>query len=669
MRSGLGRISLLPGEFVGWAIGAGGAELAAVVILGSRSPLLLLIAPIGGIGLVFAARRPLLALVIMVVAEVTNASGVLATRTGIPIFQATVLLGVLAVGLALREPQARSRFNGWTWVCIALLVVYLATQGVATLGSDDMSVSVDAMYRYTVDLLFTALLILLVQITARPWTVAAAVVVSFAVLSVLTAIDQFVFGGAQDFGGFSVVTEASGALTTTLRYGGPLPDSNFWGRHLIMGLPLAAALLTKALRAGCRIRSGWWVGMLLAQLAGIYLTQSRGTFMAAGLAMVVWFLASESSVRKWGLASLPLALLMLAVPGVGNRLEAVVYDITHTSTDMHVDPSVLGRLAAQEEAWMMWQQRPLFGWGPHTFPGEVWRFAGLVATAVREPTNAPHNVYLELLAESGVFGLAGWLVMIVGFVTVVVLRIISRPLASERVLAAAVCAAIIGWSIASIGLHLTYLRTLGVMLALAAALAPAWPVPGEAVRTLMRGVGVWATALVLGLAVGWVCLLFESKPAVQANQSVTLDPVGPRYGWYAYALDIRSRAEFLPTFALLLHDPNSAVVLNADPVRGLLIFTATGDGLDQARDQIQLAIGHADSQLHTMVGYEQYSLQPVGSMRVSPTSSHPPEASVIAAGSGVGTAVLTGLALSSLYGHRRRSDDRQHVLTAEGALR
>ena len=46
-----------------------------------------------------------------------------------------------------------------------------------------------------------------------------------------------------------------------------------------------------------------------------------------------------------------------------------VEDLLHGQATVAVDPSVLGRLAAQQEAGMMFEERPYFGFGPGTFPG------------------------------------------------------------------------------------------------------------------------------------------------------------------------------------------------------------------------------------------------------------------------------------------------------------
>lgn len=336
------------GEFAAMGLVGGAAMGGAFAMFGMRHPLLILVAAAGGAGLVYAARRPFVALVTVVAIEASNLSGVLEKYGTIPVFQGSSLLGVLACVLALRDPELRGRLNAWTVICGGLATVFFSTQFVALVGSTNMVLSFMSLRRTGIDLVFMMVVLILTQMTARPWAVATTIVTVFAALSLLTVINEVVYGGAATFGGFSVVTTSTGELVTTLRYGGPLPDSNFWGRHLIMGLPLAAALLTRSLRSAQRLASFFFGLVILSLLAGIYLTQSRGTFLSAGIAIAVWFVCSDRSVRKWGVYSLPLASALVFVPGVGNRLQQMFQELGKTST--HIDPSLLGRLAAQQQA-------------------------------------------------------------------------------------------------------------------------------------------------------------------------------------------------------------------------------------------------------------------------------------------------------------------------------
>lgn len=655
MITGSGRIFKSAGELPGLVLAAGFATLAAIAVVGAKSPMMLVAAPIGGIGLMYAARRPLLAVCSMVVIEVTNVSGVLSPHGGIPFFQVSMLLGILAIGFAIRDPEVRSRINAWTGICAALLGVYLATQAVATIGSVDRSASIDGMRRFFLDCLFVMVLMMLIQLTQRPWTVAAVLVIPLALLSLLTVINEVVYGGTVSFGGFATVTTASGEMVTTLRYGGPLPDSNFWGRHLVMALPFATALLTRSLRVKRWLEIGVWATSVLMLLAGVYLTQSRGTFLAAGAAVAIWFVASDRSVRRKGLVYFPLVLLVFAVPGVGNRLILAFQDVMTADENSNVDPSVLGRLSAQQQAWMMFGERPAFGFGPSTFPELVISYAGRVETAVLKPALAPHNLYAEFACTSGINGLLGWAVVIFGFLGIAVLGIVANPQSKDRIFAAAVLGAIVAWSAASIGLHLAYFRTFGVTLALVAAVAPEWPVPAQAFRTVFRGLWQWGIAGVVGAVGAATAMAATSVPAYIATQQMTLTPIGDYDGWYAYALDIRSRAQLLPSFSIMMADPSKANDITADPVRGVLTFTATADSPQTARDQVQYAISYADMTMHTAIGYQQYSLQPVAGMTIEPVNDRSKLATLGAAGVGLIVAVFAGVVFPRLWERRRRN--------------
>ena len=77
-----------------------------------------------------------------------------------------------------------------------------------------------------------------------------------------------------------------------MRFGGPLPDSNFWGRHLVIGLPLAVALALRAHRHRHRAATAGWV----AAVSGLGVSLSVAAWLRDGLwvagalllALLVW---------------------------------------------------------------------------------------------------------------------------------------------------------------------------------------------------------------------------------------------------------------------------------------------------------------------------------------------------------------------------------------------
>ena len=81
---------------------------------------------------------------------------------------------------------------------------------------------------------------------------------------------------------------------------------------------------------------------------------------------------------------------------------------------------------------------------------------------------------------------------------IAVLGIVAHPTSRDRIFAAAVLGAIVAWSAASVGLHLSYFRTFGLVLALVPAVAPEWPIPKTAIRTLLRAIVIRSAAVPCG---------------------------------------------------------------------------------------------------------------------------------------------------------------------------
>ncbi|OBB35442.1 O-antigen ligase family protein [Mycobacterium sp. 852002-51961_SCH5331710] len=630
------------------AVVGGAAVCAAVVIAASAiigiAPILIVIGVPGTLAAaVYLVRRPQWAAVAMVVIEVTNISGVVGPRGPVSLFRISLLIGLITLGRALLDPASRSRLNRWTLVFIALVGFFLTTRFLASVGAQDVAAAFGLLKNEVADLVFVVVVMMLIQMTERQWAVAAAVVISLAAISALTVLNEVFFSGAMSFGGFATVTEASGELVTTQRYGGPLPDSNFWGRHLIMGLPLAGALVVRAQRDGQRRVVMGWAVAILSLLAGVYLTQSRGTFIATFVVLAIWTLLSGPAARRAAIKGLPVAVLLLLVPGVGNRLLALLADVYGSQPSYSIDPSVASRMAAGEVAWAMFDDRPVFGFGPGGFQLQVERYSGLVPTAVTNPpTAAAHDLYAQMASESGVVGLIGWAILVLGVVLSIGIRVAQLALQSEsaeRSLAAAALAAIVGWSVASIFIHLSYLRTFGILLALAGAMAAQtgsqWREP---LRDCVRTVAAAGAASLLGMVVAAICLTATATRTHTASQRVTLQPGSDIDYGYAYVLDVRSREVVLPSYAALMVADTPQTSAVADTVRGIITITVTASGPTAAREELDLALAHARASLARFNADSLYVVEPVGETIQREEDEHSllASTSALAAGSFVG---------------------------------
>ena len=636
------------------ALVACGVALAlGATVLGPVLAGLLLLAP-------FAVRRPPVCLVLLVVVEVTNLAALLGNRVPGRLFWPVALLGVAAVALALRDPVTRARVCRPLALVGALLGAYLGTQAVAVLAAQRPDLAYAVLGPIVVDTAYIALVAALALISARPWALALAITVPLVALCVLAVVNQVGFGGTVDFGGLATVTSATGELATTPRQSGPLLDSNFWGRHLVIAVPLALALLARAARSGSWRRTAAWALSIAALLAGMYLTQSRGTFIAAAYACAIWALLSGPDIRRWCLRLLPALLPLGLVPGIGNRLVALVGDVRGNAA-YGLDWSVLVRRAAQEIALAMFRDQPLLGVGPGGYVALLDAYAGKVPSAVLIPVDAAHNLYLQLAAESGLVGLAGWLVMFTGF-TALAWGAVRRHArtgssAAERQLAAAVLASLLGWAVASVFLHLAHYRTLGTLLALAACVAavPGTAVPGTAVpgvqRAARRPVAAGIIALAaLAAALGTVAA--TSTTSYTASRTVTLVPPGLVDGTYLRELRVRDRTEMLPTYAALIATAGTGGSADADPTRGVITVSTSAPSPAQARAELADLLAGAVDRLATTGANRDFLLRQVGVD--TDTVRH----GVSPGGIGLGALAAAGVGLFGVLRRRRRGSSR-----------
>ncbi|MGH3623716.1 MAG: O-antigen ligase family protein, partial [Sciscionella sp.] len=203
----------------------------------------------------------------------------------------------------------------------------------------------------------------------------------------------------------------------------------------------------------------------------VYLTGSRGTLLVLAAVLVLWCLLAGRRYRRLLLFT-PLAVaLLLVLPGVGTRLASIT-DVSTTSAET-ADLSLTGRIGVQELGAHMFAEHPAIGVGVANFqtvePDYQQRYG------IEGPILAPHNLYLEMAAESGLLGLAGWLGLYgSGLFVAGRARLLSRPRSPTEnpsagwLLMTGAMVGLLGWGLASILLHLNNFRVLTLLLAIAA---------------------------------------------------------------------------------------------------------------------------------------------------------------------------------------------------------
>ncbi|SHK55578.1 O-antigen ligase [Pseudonocardia thermophila] len=582
-----------------------GIGVLAVFISLAINPIAGLLAVGVVVGLTVAAWavwNPTVALCLLVAGEFCNLSGVFENR--VPgVYMATLGLSLLATVAAVAREKYRSRIRRNWWQPLVLVIVYLISIVPSAIGSADPALTATALDDWVKNLVMLTVVLLLLQMSDRPWAFAIAAILPMSTICVMMALNEWVVGNGFTFGGFSTIASEAGADIAAARHSGPTADANYWGRFLLIGLPLAMALAHRAWKAKRRWPLLWWIGHSFLLFLGIYLTQSRGTLVAAGAAVVVWIIAVGPQMRRMALFLLPLSVLALALPGIGDRLLTLTEAFSGPS--YAADQSLVERSNVADVAFTVFEKNPIFGTGPATFKTEIAEYAPLANTGSTGDITATHNLYLEILADTGIVGMAGWIVFVGGSILLAMRAVIrlagARPDGGRdgrptRALAAGSLAGLVGWSVASTFLHIAYPRILLLACAFAGTLYSIAfadrrldrPFALAATRRAQRGfrfglVATIATTIAAALVAGTL-LTALSRTTYVAVTDMTLLPTSDPDNYPGYALGIRGRQDVLPTYAAVIQHgaPQPETTVSADPPRGVMSVRAVADTPEEA---------------------------------------------------------------------------------------
>ncbi|MEJ2888007.1 O-antigen ligase family protein [Actinomycetospora aeridis] len=594
-----------------WALGARSAALplaVAALALGAAAltgqPLAALVVAAAVVLVPFLVRRPRLVLVLLVVVQVGNLSAA-ADRYGVPdTYFALVALGAVCV---LRECWHSRRLPAWSSVLL-FGAIYVALRFASVRVALDVDAASGTMVDLAGDLVLIALLLALCHRWRGELSMAASAVVTATVLCVLELLRQFVVGNEVTFFGILRPATIQDVGLIFPRHTGPLEDFNFWGRVLVLILPFALSLFAD--RSFGRRR--WlWMGSTVVLFGGIYLTGSRGTLLAAGFVVVVWLALAGARYRRL-LIWLPFILAgILLIPGIGTRL-ASIGDVATTSSGA-ADESLTGRLGALRAGLSMITDHPLTGVGAGNF---IPAFPAVArANGIDSLVLAPHNMYLQIAAESGIPALLAWLAFFGAAVLAAVraryllggVRTPSGILPPEAMLATAAIASLGGWAVAGIVLHADNLRILAIPIVIAASLDMA---ARRSVAPRLGGARSWqpgmlwelavrereprrqwhwvlpaAVGVVVAVAVGLSPLVVIHRWSTTATVEIVADPShGPLDD---YAVEVLNRAPLSATYLAVLSDPatvraaGDAAGLPPDEVRTAAVTAATTDDPQQ----------------------------------------------------------------------------------------
>ncbi len=310
-----------------------------------------------------------------------------------------------------------------------------------------------------------------------------AMVASGAFLSLLSLYQVATGTYGSTYGGYAVATVENIVGTTNAnRIGGPFGDPNYFGQLLVVAIALALALVTTT--PSRRVRNASLAAAGLCTVT-VFLTYSRGALIALAVVVAVWLWSNRRRGLVMGCLVAGVVAILLLPGNYGDRLAQVtevVPGLGHATQT--TDPALRGRESALIVGTRMFANHPVTGVGAGNFPEHYLDYAASVGLFVSGQQLSPHNLYLEVAAETGVVGIlvfGGVVVGAFGSLRRARRDLLEQGHASSAQLVGGVRNALIGYLVASLFLHAAYPQMLWLMLAFAWATPQVVPLPIDAI--------------------------------------------------------------------------------------------------------------------------------------------------------------------------------------------
>jgi len=202
---------------------------------------------------------------------------------------------------------------------------------------------------------------------------------------------------------FMKINPNATGMLTAFRGGATLGNSSFLGTYLLFNIFLALYLLLQS-RGGLKVYSG--ISLAIIALA-LLLSDARAAILSVSGGLILLFLFWLIFCKKGKLKLAGISLLIIFVLGI---LTLIYFAFQPNSSFYKM---MMARYVVWEIGWKGFQDRPWLGWGPENFElaftkhfdprlflseygGEIW-------------FDRTHNIILDTLVASGIFGLVFYL--------------------------------------------------------------------------------------------------------------------------------------------------------------------------------------------------------------------------------------------------------------------
>lgn len=276
----------------------------------------------------------------------------------------------------------------------------------------------------------------------------------------------------NNYGGFAVspVLSTSDGGEIASRITGPIGDPNFYAQTMLVLVPLALECLYRERSWLLRALAVW---SLVVCIGTIFATLSRGAFLGLAVVAIFWIVRHPPKPLSLIVLLVSIAILLPVIPAqYTNRIDTLYSAIAGPSSERLADQSFRGRTSEAIAAIMMFADNPLIGVGLGNYNVHYQDYSRQLGLDPRREDRSAHNLYLEIAAERGLFGLTAFgVLMVVMFRSMwrARTRLNSIGLANYASMVDALTIGLTSYMVTSIFLHDAYPRYFWVLVGVALA--------------------------------------------------------------------------------------------------------------------------------------------------------------------------------------------------------
>jgi O-antigen ligase len=363
---------------------------------------------------------------------------------------------------------------------MVLLLITIGVQAVSAFFASSTSVVSQNLINYIVEgVLFYFLILNTIRSIAILRQAIWVVLLAGSLIASLSIYQQVTQSFDNNFYGFAQVSNAAFGTGVELlagevyqpRLAGTIGDQNYYAQLLLMLVPLGLARVWGEHSKFMRLLAIICTALISL---GVGLTFSRGAAVGFLLMLVLMALLRYIKLYQLLVIFLGLFLLLRALPQYSARLitlETVINAVSgkEGSGILAADSSTESRVTEMAAAALAFADHPLTGVGPGMFKYYYPQYAEAVGIRAQTTTRAAHNLFLDIAADTGIFGLACFLAIL--FLSLRNLARTRRRWLHTRPdlanMATGFILAIVTYLTTGIFLSLAYERFFWVMLALA----------------------------------------------------------------------------------------------------------------------------------------------------------------------------------------------------------